>query len=373
MPETARILQFPRRAAGRSISPEEARAAAEDYLATLSGDRSADVIDAALSEPDILLTICSALRELRDSEPLRVADEAPRLYRWLSDSCMRIGVFDERDYFLGESAFLAGTVFRVLGRREEAELWLDRAEASFRHTVNPAPALANVSYIRLALHYDMGRYKRVIELIPSLIGSFQKLGMHVEVLKCRFLEAASLKSASRVVESRERLERLRQEPELTADGTLHGLVLSNLGELLSAEGRHEEAFAVYQEALVAHSQSGKPLVGAHLKSALAESLRNQGSLLKAVEFYRAAIADYASLGMRTVVANLRVVVTETLLALDRPREAEWEILQALPTIEEQKMVPEGFAAVALLRESVKRRKADPNALRELREHLQKQK
>jgi hypothetical protein len=46
--------------------------------------------------------------------------------------------------------------------------------------------------------------------------------------------------------------------------------------------------------------------------------------------------------------------------------------QALPTIEEQKMEPEGFAAVALLRESVKRRKADPNALRELREYLQKQ-
>ena len=32
---------------------------------------------------------------------------------------------------------------------------------------------------------------------------------------------------------------------------------------------------------------------------------------------------------------------------DRPREAEWEILAALPTIEEQKMVPEGFAAVGV--------------------------
>ncbi len=43
---------------------------------------------------------------------------------------------------------------------------------------------------------------------------------------------------------------------------------------------------------------------------------------------------------------------------------------ALPTIEEQKMVPEGFAAMALLKESVRRRKTDPNALRELREHVQ---
>jgi hypothetical protein len=36
------------------------------------------------------------------------------------------------------------------------------------------------------------------------------------------------------------------------------------------------------------------------------------------------------------------------------------------------MVPEGFAAVALLRESVERRSADTGALRALREHLQSQ-
>ncbi len=39
-------------------------------------------------------------------------------------------------------------------------------------------------------------------------------------------------------------------------------------------------------------------------------------------------------------------------------------------LEERKMVPEGFAAVALLKESVGRRKTDPTALRELREHPQ---
>jgi len=34
------------------------------------------------------------------------------------------------------------------------------------------------------------------------------------------------------------------------------------------------------------------------------------------------------------------------------------------------MVPEGFAAVVLLKQFVHRRKTDPNSLRELREHLQ---
>ena len=67
---------------------------------------------------------------------------------------------------------------------------------------------------------------------------------------------------------------------------------------------------------------------------------------------------------------MRVMLAEALLEAGRPREAEWELLAALPTINEQQMVPEGFAAVVLLQESVKQRKTDPKALSELRQYLQ---
>jgi hypothetical protein len=73
--------------------------------------------------------------------------------------------------------------------------------------------------------------------------------------------------------------------------------------------------------------------------------------------------------MATLEAYVRIVLAETLIALSRNREAEWQIAAALPTVEDQRMVPEGFAAVALLRDSVKRGKADPVALRQLREEL----
>ena len=101
-----------------------------------------------------------------------------------------------------------------------------------------------------------------------------------------------------------------------------------------------------------------------------EAYRTRGNLEVALEAFRSAVTDYVELGLSTRTAYLRVYIADTLLQLNRSREAEWEILAALPTIEEQKMVPEGFAAVALLKESVRRRKTDPNALRELREHLQ---
>jgi hypothetical protein len=107
-----------------------------------------------------------------------------------------------------------------------------------------------------------------------------------------------------------------------------------------------------------------------MNGVVGECFRQQGSLTDAIAAYREAVQDYAVIGMATWVAYIRVVLAQSLIAADRPREAEWELLAALPTIEEQKMVPEGFAAVALLKESVRRRKTDPNALRELREHLQ---
>jgi hypothetical protein len=64
------------------------------------------------------------------------------------------------------------------------------------------------------------------------------------------------------------------------------------------------------------------------------------------------------------------VVAEILLEMCREREAEWEILAALPAIDEIRMVPEALAAVALLRESVARRKTDSSALRQLRSRLE---
>ncbi len=74
--------------------------------------------------------------------------------------------------------------------------------------------------------------------------------------------------------------------------------------------------------------------------------------------------------MRALVAYTHLLIAETLLEMSREREAEWEILAALPEIDEIKMVPEAFAAIALLRESVSRRRPDSSALKQVRAYLQ---
>jgi tetratricopeptide (TPR) repeat protein len=211
---------------------------------------------------------------------------------------------------------------------------------------------------------------QVLELLPSVISSFQDYGMKAEQAKARFLEAMTLKEMGNAEAACYKFESLRENLMGTDETALLGSVSVEVGAQYSKAGRYSEASKVYGEALVVLRQSGDPMTVAHLKGELGETHRSLGDLETAADYYLAAVNDHARLGMALKLAYGRVILAETLLALGRYREAEWQILAALPTIEEQKMVPEGFAAVALLGESVRRRNTDPNALRELREHLQ---
>src|SRR5688572_15573620 len=243
----ARILQFPS-PAGQWLSPREAEREAEGYLAIALDDRSDDDRQRILRSPDILLSICAQLRRDRDLAPTKVLNEAREIYQWISRPNCELGLFDERDYFLGETALLAGSASRQLGQREEAFLWLDRAEAGFRHTMNPAPGLANVAYARLALRFEMGRYPDVLELTPSLEMSFAKLRMDIEAVKCRILLASTLKMTGQFAQAIELLDKVPERPALRSDPYLHARVLTELGDLYQLEGNSARALENFQEA-----------------------------------------------------------------------------------------------------------------------------
>jgi len=369
MPETARILQFPSRRVGTSpLTREEARKAANSYLNLGPEARVEKSRSTYLDDADILLAICGLLWERSNTCPADAASEASFLYGWVVEHFSLVGLFDEQEFFAGEFGLLAGVSFRLLGRREETERWLDRAEASFRHTVSPAAHLARVSYARLTLKYDMRRHEDVLELLPSTARTFEKLGMDAELSKCRFLEAMSLKELGRIGEAAERLHAIGSAAQ--ADPAIQGMALVNLGDLRSSEGRFDVALGLYRDALPFLKTARRLVALADLKAALGETLRRMGQYASALEAYRESARDYLTLGMAARTAYLQVVVAETLLETGRTAEAELEIRAALPTIEREKMVPEGFAAIAILNESVRQRKANPKALGELRQYLQ---
>src|SRR5438552_339490 len=244
MSESARILQFPARRESAGMTPAQAREIAPSYL-TLPSELRPDV----LSDADILVAVCTLLREMWETDPSTVAWEAASLYLSIAGGGPTLGLFDERDYFLGETALIAGTGYRFMGKLDEAQHWLDRAESGFRHTINPAPLLANLSYARLTLRYMAGRYQDVLELLPSLVSSFRKLGMELETGKSRFLEVKALMQLGRTEDCLPVLASLRESQAVRGNRSLLGHVLVHAGNCLGSLGQYEEASRVYAEAL----------------------------------------------------------------------------------------------------------------------------
>ena len=369
MPRLARVLQFPQRSRSTRLSAHEAARAAELFLSTERDSRTAEAKTTYLADMDVLLAICSRLKEERDRSPEIVGAEALEIYEFVLSS-ESVGVFDERKYLLGEFAHLVAGSHRLLGRRDQAEVWLCRAESAFRSTVNPAACLTQVSYTRLALLYDMGRHEAVLELLPDVRATFAELGMSKDLAKASLFQAMVLKMLERAQEAFEILDELVHDDSVRTDPALFGRVLVDFGDTQQLLGWQDEAIRTFQQALPLLRAARQPMAVANLQLVVGSSYRNAGSIANAIDAFAQAKANFSALGMRTTVAYVSVLRAEALLAIGKYREAEMELVGALPTIEEQKMVPEGFAAVALLKESVRRRKTDPNALRELREHLQ---
>jgi tetratricopeptide (TPR) repeat protein len=373
MRSTARILKFPKRtqrAQQELLSQEEVSSRVREYLETPLADRSRAVTDALFSNADCVAAFCASLREEWNSAPTAVAIEATGLYEWMKAAVGFGGLFDEREYFQGEAALLTAGAHRLLGNRDLVGRWLDRAESSFRHTVNPAPLAAEVAYMRLALKYDEGQYDEVIELAPSLMSSYEKMGMAREAVKAGLLNGVTLKVSGRTSEALALLLELCGREVVIEDPQLRGHLLVDIGDVHQIEGRTEQALGVFREALPLLDEDRPSISRANLRLTVGSLCRAQNLTSDAIESFREALADLSSLQMLTRVAFVRILLADALIAMNRYREAEWELRAALPTIEEQKMVPEGFAAIALLKGSIQQRKTDPNALRELREHLQ---
>jgi len=340
------------------------------YLNVPIDVRTDDEIRACLEDSDATLAVCQLLRSRCDSSPAVVTQEASFAYRWIADKGTAVGVFDEKDYFLGELALIVANANRQLGHLTEAERWINKAEAGFRHTVNPAPLLASSAFVRLAVRYAATDFEDVLELLPSVISSFERFGMQRELAKGRFLHAAVLNETGRTDEAIATLKQLRTSPVVVAEKPFLGRVLASLGHHCSSKGDFSEAMRFYNEALLPLQEAGLSAVVAEIKWGVGDAYRAQKQPARAVTAYREAIQDFRELGLVGTVSLLHLVIAELLLEVGSHREAEWEILAALPTIDEERMVPAGVAALALLKESVQQRKTDSRALGELRQHLQ---
>jgi tetratricopeptide (TPR) repeat protein len=363
---SGRVLPFRH----RPLSSEAGIEAAKKVLATPLDERIARTRTLHLEDPETLLALCGMLRERMGSAPASVLEEAEFLYRFIEAPRREIGLFDERDYFLGEAALLAGNACRNLSLREDAWIWFDRAEAGFRHTMNAPGELSRLAYQRLAERFEERQLDLVIELLPSLIESFHKMGMIEDALKCRFLEGLAH------IEKDEPSAAIAVFNQICAEAEERGferLLAESYTNLIHAHGMLGEAGAAIEasrRAIPILQSLDDRIALAKVNWGLAILLRESGHVPEAIDSYRKAQNDFESIGMRADIAALNLVIADLLLEEGRSVEALREISEALPVISELKMAPEGMAALTLVRESARRQEVNRQALRELHGYFQ---
>lgn len=321
-------------------------------------------------EGEDLLRILLYLQDRSEYRPEVVASNSITLYDYLRSANSLPS--DVHSYLLGTAARIGGSTLGTTGRLEEAAKWIGIAEAHFRSGVDPEPQLARVLFHRLRILYEIGRVDLVAQFAPSLDRQFADFGMDEDRVKCRILWSASLKTAGRPEHALEILDPVREVASCISSH-LYGWVLQESGDLRQICGDFTRGREELMEAGSIFKKSSQLTGLANVNSIIAAGYRAQGKLAEAIGTFRASKGIYACLGMKTYEAYVEILIAETYLAMGCHREAEREILKALPSIEEQGMIADAVAAVSILREAVRRRNLDPQVLREVTERLRPKK
>jgi len=334
-------------------------------LALPISERITVLSEGRVEDPETLLGICGELRARLEASPRTVRDEAEFFYRFISEPKRPIGIFDEREYFLGELALLAGSAARALARRDECSRWFDRAEANFRLTVNAVADWSRVSYQRLALLLEERKFDALMEQLPSLVESFEKLDMVEDALKCRSVEGLAYMEMGDLGSARDVFMRVRSEALRLNLDRLVASACVNLVHAHGALGETESSLQYSKEALPILRRLDNNVAIAQVQTGIGTLFRSRDNLSEAISAFRSAQQEFAALGMLADVAAIRLIVADLLLEMGEERLATTEVIEALPIIEDYKMVPEGMAALTLLRESVRQQKVSHQALRDL--------
>ena len=106
-------------------SPEEALQQAQAFLKTDIGERPPEAWEAMISQPDALFALCRALQDRAEVSPALVATEAAQLYEVISRDRRHSWTFRRETLSDGRGCTLGRRSFRHLGKRDEAERWLE--------------------------------------------------------------------------------------------------------------------------------------------------------------------------------------------------------------------------------------------------------
>lgn len=333
-------------------------------------ERSRELNERFLADEAVLLAACSRLERDRNICPTAASSEGARLYEWMRVEGACSGLDEDLLGYLGASVAISVLLAEQhLGHEGSWRHWQSLAQESAGRAVGSGPLVAMIEYSRLSVVYLRRRYELVVDEAPKLIRQFETLGMTDKAVKARFVMACALKEVGAFDGALRAFRGTYADSRDSGDELVACLSLSGSAQVLGKLGFFSSAMGLIPEATARARKSRVPWTLGDVQGTIGELLRDHGDLQASIAAYGSAASTYEQSGMVTLGAYVRIVLSETLLMAGRSAEAGQEILLALPVIEREGLAKEGLAAVAILREALRRQHADPDALRQLREQL----
>jgi tetratricopeptide (TPR) repeat protein len=353
------------------LSAEEAQSYAERLLGTPEKERD-DLVasDRRFLDSQTFYAAAKIVVAQTEREPQPALLAALYLHKLATRLPKTRGQFDDRNYVLGEMALTVGRAYRVLDQTELAERWLDTAEKAFKATINPAPVMAKAKLVRTLVRIHQRREQEALDLCRETEAVFSRYEMQDELWRSRFLQAYCLNVLGCATDAIPLLERAIDHFERTGNGEFAARSLQVLGNIYAESGAFAKAAPLLERSAEFFKQAGNRVALLQVKWGLADAVRLSGSLQASVPLFEEIIQGYLELQMPNWSAGLRLIQAETLLQLERPAEAEWQVRQALPYLDRPDARPEAMAAVVLLKRAVESRKVDRDCVRRAREALE---
>jgi tetratricopeptide (TPR) repeat protein len=320
--------------------------------------------------PETFYAAADLIAAKTEREPRPALEDALELYRLLEPMAREIAEFDEPDSLLGEAALVVGRAYRILDATELAETWLDRAVDAFSRSSDAEPELAKAKLLRVVVRIHQNREEEGLAMCREADPVLSRYGMQDELWRSRVLQAYCLNVLGCPTDAIPLLERAIDHFERTGNGEFAARSLQVLGNIYAESGAFAKAAPLLERSAEFFKQAGNRVALLQVKWGLADAVRLSGSLQASVPLFEEIIQGYLELQMPNWSAGLRLIQAETLLQLERPAEAEWQVRQALPYLDRPDARPEAMAAVVLLKRAVESRKVDRDCVRRAREALE---
>lgn len=315
------------------------------FLHLPQGSKSKRLYSAFLAGPMDLFASLAILRRDRTQRSMECIQISSSLYSWLLESSGESLSGGEREFFLGEFAFVAGSTYRALGFRRDSAYWLRVARAHFRKAPANRPLRLKVHVVRLLAKRDMHCFRSLRPRLSGISHRLADFGMYQEGLRARLVIALVEKTLGRNDVALDSLLDLSVELRDSSEQGLLAICLANVAEIYCLKGDAERSCVVYQEALAAAALSMDCCVQGSVWASIGAELLHSHAAVAALE---RSIEYFMRGGAGSWVGYVRISLGEALISTRRFEEARDQILLAVPIVQRENMVPEGIHALKLL-------------------------